>query len=117
MGTVDLDSGGFQMEQMVIRIQELFDSDTDLFYCTRGNGTLILNRRGSVSGPTGSYCCVVPASIGEVTFCVELGEWLYLHCHYIELLSFSTVTVVSTTAPPSTIVLGILPHCLHVIIP
>ncbi len=60
----------------IIRNQEVTVSDTDLFYRSRGRSSLFLNRRGSVSGPTGSYCCVLPASIGEVTFCVELGESL-----------------------------------------
>ncbi len=60
----------------IIRNQEVAVSDTDLFYRRRGRSSLFLNRRGSVSGPTGYYCCVLPASIGKVTFCVELGEWL-----------------------------------------
>ena len=73
-GTIGFGQWRFPNGTNVIRIQDLSDSDTDLFYRTRGNRTLILNGRGSVSGPTGSYCCVVPASTGEVTFCVELGE-------------------------------------------
>ena len=58
----------------IIRNLDINDSNTDLFYRSRGTSSLLLNRRGSVSGPTGFYCCVLPASTGEVTFCVELGE-------------------------------------------
>ena len=58
----------------IIRSQDISDLDTDIFYRSRGPSSISLHRRGSVSGPTGSYCCVLPASTGEVTFCVELGE-------------------------------------------
>ncbi len=58
----------------IIRSLDITDSYTDVFYRSRNTSSLLLHRRGSVSGPTGSYCCVLPASTGEVTFCVELGE-------------------------------------------
>ncbi len=58
----------------VARSRDLTESDTDVFHFSRNTSVVFLNRRGSVSGPTGSYCCVLPASTGEVTFCVELGK-------------------------------------------
>ena len=64
----------FSNRTYILRSQDITDSDTDVFYFTRNASSVILNHRGSVSGPTGFYCCVVPASTGEVTFCVELGE-------------------------------------------
>ncbi|XP_064386381.1 sushi, von Willebrand factor type A, EGF and pentraxin domain-containing protein 1-like isoform X2 [Halichondria panicea] len=49
------------------------DSDTDLLYSVGDTGALRLHRRGYVSGPTGSYCCVIPDNTGvDVTFCVQL---------------------------------------------
>ncbi|XP_064386456.1 uncharacterized protein LOC135334989 [Halichondria panicea] len=69
----------------VTRNQDITDSDTDLLYRSRDTGSLRLHRRGSVSGPTGSYCCVIPDNTGvDVTFCVQL------------------VTEVITTSPPIT---------------
>ncbi len=57
----------------VTRSQDITDdSDTNLLYRSRDTGALRLHRRGSVSGPTGSYCCVIPARSGEVTFCVQV---------------------------------------------
>ncbi len=55
------------------------ESDTDLLYISRVTSALKLHRRGSVSGPTGSYCCVIPDSAGvHTTFCVQLGECILL---------------------------------------
>ncbi len=48
----------------------------DGFYIVRNAPQLIrLNRRENNNPftPTGSYCCVVPTSDGETTFCVNLG--------------------------------------------
>ncbi len=62
---------------VVVRIQDITDSDTDVLYRSRDTGALRLHRRGSVSGPTGSYCCVIPDNTGvDVTFCVQLGKWV-----------------------------------------
>ncbi len=58
------------------------DSDTDLLYSIGDTGALRLHRRGSVSGPTGSYCCVIPDNTGvDVTFCVQLGKWVSVLIH------------------------------------
>ena len=37
---------------------------------------IVLNRREANNSltPTGSYCCTVPTSLGERTFCANLGE-------------------------------------------
>ncbi len=49
------------------------------FVSSRDTGILRLHRRGSVSGPTGSYCAVIPDSAGaNVTFCVRIGECILL---------------------------------------
>ena len=70
----------------VTRSLDITDSNTDILYSVGDTGALRLHHRGSVSGPTGSYCCVIPDNTGvDVTFCVELGEWvcvliLLLYC-------------------------------------
>ncbi|XP_064386437.1 hemicentin-2-like isoform X2 [Halichondria panicea] len=70
---------------VVTRNQDITDSDTDLLYSVGDTGALRLHRRGSVSGLTGSYCCVIPDNTGvDVTFCVQL------------------VTGVITISPPTT---------------
>ncbi|XP_064386154.1 uncharacterized protein LOC135334773 isoform X2 [Halichondria panicea] len=57
----------------VTRSLDITDSDTDLLYSVGDTGALRLHRRGSVSGPTGSYCCVIPDNTGvNMTFCVQL---------------------------------------------
>ena len=72
---------------VVTRNQDITDSDTDLLYSVGDTGALRLHRRGSVSGPTGSYCCVIPDNTGvDVTFCVELGKWV---CVLIHLLNYA----------------------------
>ncbi len=59
----------------VTRSPDITNSDTDLLYSVGDTGALRLHRRGSVSGPTGSYCCVIPDNTGvDVAFCVQLGE-------------------------------------------
>ncbi len=60
---------------VVIRRLDITDTDTDLLYSVGDTGALRLHRRGSVLGPTGSYCCVIPDNTGvDVTFCVQLGK-------------------------------------------
>ncbi len=55
---------------------DITDSDTDILYRSRDTGVLRLHRRGSVSGPTGSYCCVIPDNTGVTrAFCVQLGKY------------------------------------------
>ena len=67
----------------VTRSQDITDSDTDLLYSVGDTGALRLHRRGSVSGPTGSYCCVIPDNTGvNMTFCVQLGKWVCVLIHY-----------------------------------
>ena len=45
------------------------------FYFVRNGPQLIrLARKFSVIAPTGSYCCVIPTTGGEMTFCANLGE-------------------------------------------
>ncbi len=61
----------------VTRNLDVTNSDKDLLYSVRDTGALRLHRRGSVSGPTGSYCCVIPDNTGVIqAFCVELGKWV-----------------------------------------
>ncbi len=87
----------------VVRIQDITDSDTDVLYRSRDTGSLRLHRRGSVSGPTGSYCCVIPDSTGEdVTFCVQLGKWICVLIHFTVPVAFYAVTEVITTSPLTT---------------
>ncbi len=49
------------------------------FYVIRDAAQLIrLARRETTNPltPTGSYCCTVPTSGGDMTLCVNLGEWI-----------------------------------------
>ncbi len=69
----------------VTRKLDINESNTDLLYSVGDTGALRLHRRGSVSGPTGSYCCVISDNTGVSTmFCVQLGEYV---CVLIHLLS------------------------------
>ena len=50
------------------------------FYRTRNAPQLIrLARRASNNplSPTGTYCCVVPTTGGEMTFCANIGECVH----------------------------------------
>ena len=69
------------------------DVDTSFpFVSTRFTGIVRLHRQGSVSGPTGSYCCVIPESAGvDTTFCVQLGAF--------SLASY-TITIKNYSLPP-----------------
>ena len=51
------------------------------FYRVRNAPQVVrLARRDSSNplSPTGSYCCVIPTTKGEMTFCANIGEW-YKH--------------------------------------
>ncbi len=51
------------------------------FYVNRIAAQVIgLNRREANNPltPTGSYCCTVPTTGGEMTLCANLGEWIKL---------------------------------------
>ncbi len=66
----------FPNETAIKRRLDVTDSDTDILYRSRDTGALRLHRRGSVSGPTGSYCCVIPDNTGVTrAFCVQLGKY------------------------------------------
>ena len=45
----------------------------DLYISRDGPMVVNLNRRNDVMGPTGLYCCVVPTSTGNQTFCANLA--------------------------------------------
>ena len=42
----------------------------DNFYRDREERMVRLNRRNNAMGPTGSYCCDIPGSNGDMTLCV-----------------------------------------------
>ncbi len=51
------------------------------FYIVKKTAQVIeLNRRETTNplAPTGSYCCTVPTTEGEMTLCANLGEWIIL---------------------------------------
>ncbi len=51
------------------------------FYINRSSAQVIgLNRRDANNPltPTGSYCCTVPTTEGEMTLCANLGEWIII---------------------------------------
>ena len=49
-------------------------SDTNVTYRTRDKAVIRLHRRGTITTPTGTYCCMIPTSGGGRTFCANLGE-------------------------------------------
>ncbi len=53
---------------------------TKQFYINRNTPQLIrLNRRvTNPLTPTGSYCCTLPTTGGEMTLCANLGEWIVI---------------------------------------
>ena len=52
---------------------------TDRFYVTRQQSSISLNR-GDNSTVGGQYCCVIPRTGGEMTFCVsvQVGELIFM---------------------------------------
>jgi len=81
------------------------------FYRTRNAPQLIrLARRQSAnpSGPTGSYCCVIPSSTGEVTYCVSIGNSL-IHCKH-ELWSTKQLWTLTQYALTYTCIYNLMPH-------
>ncbi len=51
------------------------------FYIVKTTAQVIeLNRRETTNplAPTGSYCCTVPTTGGDMTLCANLGEWIIL---------------------------------------
>ena len=59
-------------------------SCTDRFYVTRHQSSISLNRGGN-STVGGQYCCVIPRTGGEMTFCVnvQVGELTFAGLQYI----------------------------------
>ncbi len=54
-------------------------ADGQQWYIIRNDAQLIrLARRENANPltPTGSYCCTVPTTGGEMTLCANLGEWI-----------------------------------------
>ncbi len=53
---------------------------TKPFYINRNASQLIRLNRRLINLPTstGSYCCTVPTTGGEMTLCANLGEWIAL---------------------------------------
>ncbi len=85
----------------VTRSLDITNSDTDLLYSVGDTGALRLHRRGSVSGLTGSYCCVIPDNTGvNMTFCVQLGKWVCVLIHLLYCPVFQCMTEVSTIYVP-----------------
>ena len=61
------------------------------FYRLRNAPQVVrLARRDSVMppilSPTGSYCCVIPTSSGDMTFCANTGEPMLKNCMYSAIL-------------------------------
>ena len=57
----------------------------DLYRVRNAPQVMRLARRGGNAGgvlsPTGLYCCVIPTSLGEQTFCAKLGESILYYVH------------------------------------
>ena len=57
------------------------------FYIVRGAPQVIRLARREANNPltpTGSYCCTVPTTGGDMTLCANLGEWI-VHCTMVTL--------------------------------
>ena len=60
------------------------------FYIQRNAEMLIkLNHRldSTTLRPTGSYCCVIPTTRGEMTFCANIGECVHCMQRYMTVCS------------------------------
>ena len=67
------------------------------FYRSRNAPQVIrLARRASNNplSPTGSYCCEIPTTGGEMTFCANIGECVHIVCSGDCSTSYSYPTVV-----------------------
>ncbi len=53
-------------------------SPTEPFIRWRDAQAIRLARRENINplSPTGSYCCIIPTTTGEMKFCANLGKWL-----------------------------------------
>ena len=62
-------------------VQEKVESENagESFYRGRNEQTVNLHRRQELDplSPTGSYCCVIASTLGEQTFCVNIGIRVY----------------------------------------
>ena len=60
---------------MVQRIVDSVDAGEGFYIVWNAPQVFRLARRGSNPlSPTGSYCCVIPTTGGEMTFCANIGE-------------------------------------------
>ena len=66
------------------------------FYRQRFSQQIRLNRITSRNPlePTGSYCCVIPTTAGEMTFCANLGKYRYHYSYCYHLLHHNLPAVV-----------------------
>ncbi len=51
------------------------------FYIVRNAARVIRLARRQTNNPltpTGSYCCTIPTTLGDITICANLGEWIKL---------------------------------------
>ena len=70
------------------------------FYSIRNTIQVIrLARRETTNPltPTGSYYCTVPTTLGEITFCANLGEWSLVHGFTGQSSLFVSASVPSTS--------------------
>ena len=72
------------------------------FVSLRNVQSIKLVRRESVNppplSPTGSYCCTIPTTGGEMIFCANLGEWFFNLGFHPQSDSVSSCVPVSPTS-------------------
>ena len=68
----DNPSGGALGEWIGPDSNQISTNSTDSFYVTRQQSSISLNRGGS-STVGGLYCCVIPRTGGEMSFCVQVN--------------------------------------------
>ena len=83
----DNPSGGALGEWIGPDSNQISTNSTDRFYVTRQQSSISLNRGGS-STVEGLYCCVIPRTGGEMTFCVQMsiGKLIYIYCQSVVYL-------------------------------
>ncbi len=71
------------------------------YFVVNAPQTISLARRQSINppplSPTGSYCCTIPTTGGEMTLCANLGEWF---CNRFHPQSPSSCVPVSRSLSP-----------------
>ena len=70
----------------VLNVTDSQAAGEDFFFVRDAPRLIRLSRRSSSSlTPTGSYCCVIPTTGGEMTICANIGECVVVMTHLLAI--------------------------------